>query len=57
MEFTIEYLRTGKVIGATPWTASLDDTAKFARDCLVKLHADTARILNEDGKVAALVKR
>jgi len=53
MAYAIEYLRSGKVIGSTPWAGDLGDTKRLAREGRIKYQADSFRIYDENGEVFA----
>jgi hypothetical protein len=55
MAFVIEYYKNGKLIGSTPWAASLEKTVKVATDGLIRHEAEYARIVDDDGNEAAMV--
>lgn len=58
MAYVIEYYNEGVLKGKTPWTGSLEDTTRVARDGLVRHDADFARIINDEtGAEVASVRR
>ncbi|MFC5738648.1 hypothetical protein [Sinirhodobacter huangdaonensis] len=58
MSYIIEYSESGRVVGSTPWSASLDDTKKVASSGLICHSADTAKIIEDTTrKVVATVTK
>jgi hypothetical protein len=53
MAYAIEFLRSGKVIGSTPWAGELEDTKRLAREGFSKYQADCFRIYDDNGEVVA----
>jgi hypothetical protein len=55
MAFLIEYLRGDKKVGEAAWPTPIPPTRDFARHSLILHQADTAIILDEDGRKLAVV--
>jgi hypothetical protein len=53
----IEYLRGGIKVMVAPCPLPLEDVLKTAREGLVSFNADSANVLDENGKVLKEVRR